>query len=53
MKLIFRQESQPAHTIFLILSQIGFNLDRDLILLGLASIKQLHEKFPLIIPLCQ
>jgi hypothetical protein len=53
MKLVLCQESQPAHTIFLVLPQIGFDLDRHLILLGLTSIQQLHQEFPLIIPLCQ
>jgi hypothetical protein len=53
MKLILGQESQPAHTIFLILPQIGLDLDRNLILLGLATVQQLHQELSFIIPLGQ
>jgi hypothetical protein len=52
VELIFGQERQPAHTVLLILPQIGLDLDRDLVLFGLASIQQLHEEFSFLVSLC-
>ena len=53
MKLILCQESQPAHTVLLILPQIRLDIDRNLILLGLATIQQLHQELSFVVPLGQ
>jgi hypothetical protein len=53
MKLILGQKGQPAYTIFLILPQIGFDLNRNLVLLGLATVQQLHQELSFIVPLGQ
>jgi hypothetical protein len=53
MKLILGKERQPAHSVALILPQIRLDIDRNFILLRLATIKQLHEELSLVVSLRQ
>ena len=50
MQLVLCQERQPVDTILLVLTQLCVDLDRDLVLLHLASVEKLRQELALFIP---
>lgn len=51
MKLILGKEGEPANALSLILTQLDIDFDRNLVFLHFASVQQLGQKFPLMLPL--
>ena len=50
MQLVFSQEGEPAYAVELVLSELGVDLHRNLVLLHFASIQQLSKELTLLIP---
>lgn len=53
VELILCQKGEPAHSVPLILPQIGFDWNGNLILLCLAAVQQLHKELSLFVSLGQ
>lgn len=51
MQLILCEKSQPADSLPLVLSQIGFDLDRDFVGLDFATVQKLREELSLVFAL--
>jgi hypothetical protein len=47
VKLVTSEESEPTDTVALVLAEVDADVDRDLVLGDLATVKKLHEELAL------